>query len=193
MGRRVGLTGGIGSGKSEVARILEDLGAFIIDADVLAREAVAPQSDGLLAIAHEWPSVVRNGTLDRAALAEIVFADPMARERLNAIIHPFVRRLANERAKLAAPSQLIVDVVPLLFETGYEDLVEASILVVAPDDERIKRVLTRDGGTEASVRARMAAQIAPDEARKRAGYVIENDGNLKNLRERVREVYEELQ
>jgi dephospho-CoA kinase len=193
MGRRVGLTGGIGSGKSEVARIFEDLGAFIIDTDTLAREAVAPNSDGLLAIAHEWPQVVRNGALDRAALAEIVFTDAKARERLNAIVHPFVRRLANERAQLAAPNQLVVDVVPLLFETGYVDLVEKSIVVVAPDDERIRRVIARDGGTEEGIRARMAAQIDPAEARRRADYVIENDGNLQHLRERVQAVFKELQ
>jgi dephospho-CoA kinase len=193
MGRRVGLTGGIGSGKSEVARIFEDLGAFIIDTDTLAREAVAPNSDGLLAIAHEWPQVVRNGALDRAALAEIVFTDAKARERLNAIVHPFVRRLANERAQLAAPNQLVVDVVPLLFETGYVDLVEKSIVVVAPDDERIRRVIARDGGTEEGIRARMAAQIDPAEARRRADYVVENDGNLQHLRERVQAVFKELQ
>jgi dephospho-CoA kinase len=193
MARRVGLTGGIGSGKSEVARILERLGAFIVDTDILAREAVAPQSDGLMAIAHEWPGVVRNGALDRAALAEIVFADPAARERLNAIVHPFVRRLANERAKLAAPAQLIVDVVPLLFETGYDSSVERSIVVIAPDDERIARVLARDSTNEAAIRARMAAQIDPCEARARADYVIENDGNLNHLRERVQAVYNALQ
>jgi dephospho-CoA kinase len=192
MARRVGLTGGIGSGKSEVARIFAELGAFIIDTDTLAREAVAPNSDGLLAIAHEWPQVVRGGVLDRSALAEIVFTDPLARERLNAIVHPFVRRLAEERARVAARGQLVVDVVPLLFETGYVDLVEKSIVVIAPDDERIKRVIGRDGGTEQGIRARMAAQIDPAEARRLADYVIENDGNLEHLRERVQALYKEL-
>jgi len=193
MAARVGLTGGIGSGKSEVARILEDLGAFIIDADVLAREAVAPQSDGLLAIAREWPHVVREGALDRAALAEIVFSDPGARERLNAIVHPFVRRLADERAKVASADQMVVDVVPLLFETGYADLVDRTVVVVAPDEERIARVIARDGGTEAGIRARMAAQIDPAQARERADFVIENDGDLVHLRARVQAVYNALQ
>ena len=193
MARRVGLTGGIGSGKSEVARIFEDLGALVIDADVLAREAVAPQSDGLMAIAREWPQVVRNGALDRAALAEIVFADPDARDRLNSIVHPFVRRLADERAKLASARQLVVDVVPLLFETGYNEMVEYSVVVVAPDEERIARVVTRDNTTEEAVRARMGAQIDPAEARLRADYIIENDGNLNHLRERVQAVYDALQ
>jgi dephospho-CoA kinase len=192
MALRVGLTGGIGSGKSEVARIFEELGAYIVDTDDLAREAVAPNSDGLLAVAHAWPNAVRGGTLDRAALAEVVFADPLARQRLNEIVHPFVRRLAVEREANAAPGQLIVHIVPLLFETGYVELVDRSVVVIAPDEERIARVVQRDHTDEAHVRARMAAQIDPQEARTRADYVIENDGNLQHLRERTRAVYDAL-
>ncbi len=186
---RVGLTGGIGSGKSEVARIFEELGAFIVDTDVLARDAVAPHSDGLMAIARVWPQVVRNGNLDRVALAEIVFHDPLARERLNSIVHPFVRRLAQEREKHARPNQLVVHVVPLLFETGYGELVDKSILVVAPEDDRIKRVAQRDRIDEMHIRARMAAQIDPGQARLLADYVIENDGNLGHLRDRTSSIY----
>jgi len=189
---RVGLTGGIGSGKSEVARIFEELGAYIVDTDELAREAVAPNSDGLLAIAHSWPSAVRGGTLDRTALAEVVFSDPLARQRLNEIVHPFVRRLAIEREVNAKDRQLIVHIVPLLFETGYVELVDRSVVVVAPDDERIARVIARDHTDEAHVRARMAAQMDPQEARTRADYAIENDGNLEHLRERTRAVYDAL-
>ena len=189
---RVGLTGGIGSGKSEVARILEELGAFIIDTDVLAREAVAPQSDGLMEIGRVWPSVVRGGQLDRNALAEIVFKDPAAREQLNAIVHPHIRRLAQEREKHARPDQLIVHVVPLLFETGYGALVEKSIVVIAPLRERIARTVQRDRVDEGQVRARMSAQIDPEVARQMADYVIENDGNLGHLRERVEAIYREL-
>ena len=189
---RVGLTGGIGSGKSEVARIFEELGAFIIDTDVLAREAVAPHSDGLMAIARAWPGVVRNGTLDRTALAEIVFKDPKARERLNSIVHPFVRRLAQEREKHAHPGQLTVHVVPLLFETGYASLVDKSVLVISPVEERIARVVQRDHVDEEHVRARIVTQIDPEDARKLADYVIENDGNLGHLRERTTAVYREL-
>jgi dephospho-CoA kinase len=190
--RRVGLTGGIGSGKSEVARVLEELGAFIIDTDLLAREVVAPNSDGLRAIAREWPQVVRANRLDRAALAEIVFSNPEARERLNAIVHPFVRSLASEREKHARPDQVIVHVVPLLFETGYAGLVEKSIVVAAPDEERIRRVMTRDRIDEGAAKDRMAAQMDPAEARAKADFVIENDGNLKHLRERVQDVYKQL-
>ncbi len=189
---RVGLTGGIGSGKSEVARIFDELGAFIVDTDMLARDAVAPFSDGLMAIARVWPQVVLSGALDRTALAEIVFRDPAARERLNSIVHPFIRLLALEREKHARPGQLIVHVVPLLFETGYAELAERSIVVIAPEDERVARVVMRDRIDEAHVRARMAAQMAPERARTLADYTIENDGNLAHLRERTRTIYDLL-
>jgi dephospho-CoA kinase len=190
---RVGLTGGIGSGKSEVARLLEEYGAFVIDTDALAREAVAPNSDGLREIARLWPSVVGpDGTLNRAALANVVFNDANAREKLNAIVHPHVRRLAMEREGSAKPGQLVVHVVPLLFETGYADLVDASIVVIAPDEERIRRVMNRDRAAEADVRARMAAQMDPSQARTLATYVIENDGDITHLRERTRAIYERI-
>lgn len=189
---RVGLTGGIGSGKSEVARIFEDLGAFIIDTDVLAREAVAPYSDGLMQIARIWPQVVRNNALDRAALGEIVFSDADARARLNAIVHPHVRRLARERETFAKPGQMIVHVVPLLFETGYDRDIDKSVLVAAPNEQRIARIVARDHLDEAHVRARMAAQVAPDEARRRADIVIENDTTLAELRERSASAYDAL-
>lgn len=189
---RVGLTGGIGAGKSEVAGIFGDLGAFIVDTDVIAREVVAPQSDGLLEIARVWPAAVRNGALDRAALADIVFSDAAARERLNALLHPHIRRLALEREVRAAPGQLIVHVVPLLFETGYDRLVDKSILVAAPLERRIARVAERDRLDEARVRARMAVQVDPSEARDRADFVIENDGDLDRLKERSTAAYEAL-
>ncbi len=189
---RVGLTGGIGSGKSEVAAIFAALGAFVIDTDAIAREVVAPHSDGLMEIARVWPHVVRSGALDRGALADIVFADPAARERLNALLHPHIRRLAMQREVRAEPGQMLVHVVPLLFETGYDRLVDKSVLVVAPLEARIARVVARDHLDETGVRARMAAQLAPDEARARADFVIENDGNLDHLRERARAVFEAL-
>ena len=189
---RVGLTGGIGSGKSEVARILESLGAYIIDTDKLAREAVAPGSDGLRQIARAWPRVVRDDCLDRSALAEIVFHDPTARERLNGIVHPHVRRLAEEAERYAKPGQLIVHVVPLLFETGYDARVDASVVVVAPQEARIARVVRRDRLSEEQVRDRIGAQIDPERARARATHCIENDGDLRHLKERTRAVYETL-
>jgi dephospho-CoA kinase len=186
------LTGGIGSGKSEVAHELKALGACIVDTDRLAREAVAPDSDALREIGRVWPSVVQNGMLDRGALAEIVFRDPSARERLNAIVHPHVRRLAAESERYAREGQLIVHVVPLLFETGYDSLCDASIVVVAPDAYRIERVMRRDGVSESQVRARMNAQIDPAQARARATYTIVNDGDLAHLRTQTRDVFQTL-
>lgn len=190
---RVGLTGGIGSGKSEVAKAFAEIGACVIDTDELSREAVAPGSPGLRAIAALWPQVVRDGALDRKALAAIVFADDAQRERLNAIVHPEVRRLAAEYERRAAPGQIVVQVVPLLFEVGLDAQMDANVVVVAPDDARLRRVLARDDADEVHVRARMSAQIAPDEARRRADYVIENDADLTVLRERATAVYDALQ
>ncbi len=188
---RLGLTGGIGSGKSEVARRFAQRGALLIDADELSREAVAPGSPGLAEIAHLWPAVVRKDeTLDRAALAQIVFDDEHARENLNAIIHPEVRRLAAQRENLAKPGQLIVHEVPLLFETGYDALVDASLLIIAPYADRIARVMNRDGIAEDQVKARIAAQMSPQEARSRATYVIVNDAGLEQLLERADEMYD---
>ncbi|HTA39688.1 MAG TPA: dephospho-CoA kinase [Candidatus Acidoferrales bacterium] len=189
---RVGLTGGIGSGKSAVAAILAELGAFVIDADELAREAVGPGSPALFEIARTWPQVVSNGALDRAALADLVFSNGAAREQLNAIVHPRVRALAAEREKSARARQLIVHVVPLLFETGYGDTLDRSIVVVASDENRIARVIERDRVDEARVRARMAAQIDPEKARSLADYVIVNDADLAHLQTRTRQVYETL-
>lgn len=189
---RVGLTGGIGSGKSTVAEIFADLGAYVVDTDVIAREVVAPQSDGLLAVARLWPAVVRDGVLDRAALADIVFTDAEARAKLNAALHPHIRRLALERESRARPGQIIVHVVPLLFETGYDALVDRSVLVVAPLERRVARIVERDRTVEARVRARIAAQIDPADARERADYVIENDDGPEHLQERAGEVYRSL-
>ncbi len=189
---RLGLTGGIGAGKSEVSRILESLGAYVIDTDRLSREAVAPASDGLRQIARVWPSVVRDDCLDRAALAQIVFSNPQERERLNAIVHPHVRRLAEERERYARADQVIVHVVPLLFETGYDRRVDATLVVVAPDELRVARVTRRDGLSEEQIRARMSVQIAPLEAARRATYTVENDGDIAHLRQSVRAIFERL-
>ncbi len=135
---------------------------------------------------------MRDGGLNRAALAEIVFHDPSARERLSAIVHPHVRRLADAGEAYAKPGQIIVQVVPLLFETGYDQRCDASILVVAPEAQRIARIVQRDQFTEEQIRARMGSQIGPAEARQRATYVIENEGNFAQLKERTRAVYDAL-
>ncbi len=153
---------------------------------------MAPGSDALREIARVWPSVVRMGGLNRPALAEIVFHDPTARERLNAIVHPHVRRLADAAEAYAKPGQIVVQVVPLLFETGYDERCDASVLVIAPEAERITRIARRDKLSEDQIRARMSSQIDPEAARAQATYVIENDGNFAQLKERTRAVYDAL-
>lgn len=172
--------------------MLASLGAFVIDTDALAREAVLPGSVALAQIERLWPQVMRDGILDRSALAGIVFSDPLQRERLNSIVHPEVRRLAAERERDAAPGQMIVQVVPLLFEAGVDAMMDATVVVIAPDDQRVARAIARDGATAESVRARMRAQIDPAEARRRAAYVIENDSDIARLRERVEALYTSL-
>ena len=186
---RLGLTGGIGSGKSEVAAELERCGAFVIDTDDVAREAVAPGSGALAAIGRHWPGTVVDGKLDRSALAEAVFDDDAERLKLNGILHPEIRRIAFAREREAAPGQLIVHVVPLLFESDYAKLVDRTVLVVAPPERRIERVMTRDGAQREAVRARMRAQIEPERARALADEIIENDGDIEQLRNRSRELY----
>ncbi|MBV8149992.1 MAG: dephospho-CoA kinase [Candidatus Eremiobacteraeota bacterium] len=188
---RVGLTGGIGSGKSEVARMLASLGASIIDADALAREVVAPGTEGFAQIAARWPQVVRGGALDRAALAAIVFDDATERTALNAIVHPRVRARAAE-LEGASSAKVTVHVVPLLFEGDYWKECDATIAVIAPVGLRIARVIARDGLSREEVERRIAAQVDPQEARRRATYAIENDADLATLEERTRSVWERL-
>jgi len=189
---RVGLTGGIGAGKSAVARFFSDWGAVIIDADQLAREVVAPGTPGLAEIAARWPQTVTEGSLDRAALSRIVFDAPAARDELNAIIHPRVRALAagmDERAPAGAP---VVHVVPLLFEGEYWKVCDRTVVVWAPAEQRIARVMARDGATREAVEARMRAQIDPERARALADFIIENDAGLLTLESRSRVVYDGL-
>ena len=191
---RVGLTGGIGSGKSEVASVFARLGALVIDSDALAREAVAAGSPGLARIAARWPgAIAADGTLDRAALAAIVFASGTARDELNAIVHPEVRRLGAERESTASPEQIVIHDVPLLFEGSFYRQCDANVLVVADKERRIGRVVARSGLTPEEVERRMAAQIDPERARELADYTIENDGTIEALGAAVRDVYADLE
>lgn len=190
---RVGLTGGIGSGKSAVARFFSAFGAVIIDADVLAREVVAPGTPGFTDLAAAWPQVITAGDLDRAALARIVFADPAGRAQLNGIIHPRVRERAAEIEASCAPDAIVVHVIPLLFEGEAWRGMDRNVLVVAPRETRIARVMARDGVTRADVEARMAAQIDPQIARSLATDVIDNDGDLVALEIKARTVFDALQ
>ena len=189
---RVGLTGGIGAGKSEVAAVFAKLGALVIDADELAREAVEPGSQGFEAIAKRWPQAIRAGaTLDRSALAAVVFEDAEALSELNAIVHPIVRRLGEAR-EAAAGARIVVHEVPLLFETGFSKRCDANVLVVAPRERRIARVVARSELDRAEIERRIAVQIDPERARALADYVIDNDGSLDELRAATERVYGEL-
>ncbi|MDE2571018.1 MAG: dephospho-CoA kinase [bacterium] len=190
---RVGLTGGIGSGKSAVAEMLHEHGARIIDTDRLSREAVAPRSEVLAGIAKRWPrALASDGTLDRKAMAEIVFSDPEARKTLNALLHPRIRELAFAEAARARPGEVVVFVVPLLFESDFYRLCDVTVAVTAPAEQRLQRVVARDAVSAEHARARMLAQIDPEEARRRADCVIENDGTLEQLRARVAELWQRL-
>jgi dephospho-CoA kinase len=190
---RVGLTGGIGSGKSAVARLFSGWGAIVIDADRLAREVVAPGTPGFAQIAQLWPGVITSqGSLDRAALSRIVFADSGARERLTAIVHPRVREAAATREAAAPLGSIVVHEVPLLFEGDYWKTCDVNVLVVAPPALRVARVGARDGLAPADVYARMAAQIDPERARTMADFVIPNESDLAVLETRARSVYDAI-
>lgn len=189
-GRLVGLTGGIGSGKSAVADLLAQFGAVIVDADVLAREVVEPGTPGLAAVADRFgPGVLLpDGRLDRAALAAVVFADADARADLNAIVHPRVRALAADRraAALASdPDALVVDVIPLLVETGQAGRFDTVVVVDCPEDVQVARVMARSGLSEAEARARVAAQASRARRLAAADVVVRNEGTLDDLRAEV--------
>jgi dephospho-CoA kinase len=194
----VGLTGGIGSGKSSLARELASLGVPVIDADGLARRCVEPGTPGLAAIERRFGAAVLNddGTLDRSALAAVVFTDEAARRDLEAIVHPCVRAsLAAELARLRAlPDQPQVVVVehPLLVESGAGEWVDSVVVVETSLERRVERLVVQRGLDEADVRARIAAQ-ADDAARRAvADHVIANEGDPAELRRAATELLELL-
>ncbi len=190
---RVGLTGGIGSGKSEVGKIFSRLGAVVIDADQLARAAVAPGSPGYDRICDLWPHVIATGgELDRAALAAVVFSDPQALEEINQIVHPAVRILGASLETAAGPEQIVVHDVPLLFEAGFYRACDANVLVIAEKETRVERLIARSNLAPEEIERRMAAQIDPQRALELADYTIENDGTLAALESAAREVFEDL-
>lgn len=191
-----GLTGGIGSGKSTVATLLRDRGVPVVDADELAREAVAPGSAGLAEVLAVFgPELLGpDGALDRKRLAALVFADNSARKRLNAITHPIVRRLSQDRfAGLDAQGETLAAYdVPLLFEVGLDAVLRPVVLVAASEKTQLERVTARDGLSEADVRARIAAQLPLAEKRARADHVLENDGTRAELAAQVDELLVKL-
>ncbi|WP_242887257.1 dephospho-CoA kinase [Actinomadura litoris] len=179
----VGLTGGIGSGKSEVAALLAARGAVVIDADRLAREAVAPGTPGLAAVVAEFGDgvLLTSGELDRERLGSIVFADPDRLAALNAIVHPLVADLTRERRDAAPADAVVVHDVPLLVENGLESRYDEVVVVDAPEEARLDRLTSRRGMTEDDARARMASQATREQRRAVATFVIDNSGTLDDL------------
>jgi dephospho-CoA kinase len=191
--RMVGLTGGIGAGKSAVAQRLAELGAVIIDADALAREVIEPGTDGLAEVVAEFgEGVLRpDGSVDRPALGRIVFDDPRARARLEHIVHPRVRARTAEIVAAADPDAIVVNDVPLLVEAGLYHAYEMVIVVEAAESVRMARLVVERGMTESDARARIAAQATDDERRAVADVLIVNNGGHDELTEQVDAVWRE--
>lgn len=190
---KIGLTGGIASGKSVAARRLAELGAVIVDADVLAREAVAAGTPGLRAVVEAFgPDVLLpDGGLDRPELGRRVFADPALRDALNGIVHPLVREQAAARIAAAPAGAVIVQDIPLLVETGQGAAFHLVVVVEADADERIGRMMRNRGMTDGEARARMAAQADDAERRAAADVVLRNDGTVGDLEAKVDELWQE--
>lgn len=182
------LTGGIASGKSFVADELESLGAIVIDSDVLAREVVEPGTDGLAEVVERFgQGVLRaDGTLDRPALGRIIFHDAAARADLNAIVHPRVRRLAEEREQRSPADSVVVHVVPLLVEAGLVERFGRIMLVDVPEEEQLTRLRDRDGLDVEDAQARLDAQATRADRLAVATWVIDNSGFPEDTRAQIR-------
>jgi dephospho-CoA kinase len=191
---RVGLTGGVASGKSTVSAMLDDLGAVVIDADALAREVVEPGTPGLGAVVAEFGAEVLtdDGRLDRAKLGALVFADRTRRAALEAIVHPLVRARAAEIEEAAPAGVLVVHDIPLLVETGQPASFDAVVVVDVPEKVQVERAVRERGWTEDEARARVAAQASRSDRLAAATHVVENSGTIEDLRQRVAEVFEKL-
>lgn len=191
---RVGLTGGIGSGKSEVSKRLGAQGAVIIDADAIAREVVAPGTDGLAEVVDAFGKELlrADGELDRPRLGEIVFADPELRGKLNAIIHPRVGARMAELERGAGPGAIVVHDVPLIAENGLAGGYDLVVVVDVPPRIQVERLVRYRGMTREQAQARMAAQASREQRLAIAGIVIDNSGSLAELDRQVGDLWAEL-
>ncbi|RUR27327.1 dephospho-CoA kinase [Vreelandella andesensis] len=184
----IGLTGGIGSGKSTVARTFEELGVGWVDADDVAREVVAPGEPALAAIAEHFGTEILNadGTLNRSALRTIIFEDPAQRQWLESVTHPRVReRLLSHLERLQQQSPYVLLVSPLLFESGQDKLVDRTLVIDVPESLQFARTLARDGVSENQVRAILAAQLPREERLAKGNDVIDNSGDHANIMRQV--------
>lgn len=191
---RVALTGGIASGKTFVANELARLGAVIIDSDLIAREVVEPGTPGLAAVIERFGEEVLlpDGSLDRPALGRIIFGDETARADLNAIVHPLVRRRAAELEDAAPEGAVVVQVVPLLVETGLDRGFDTIVVTDVPVETQVARLMARNKLTEAEAQARIAAQAPRQQRLAVATHVIDNSGPKTATRAQVERVWEEL-
>lgn len=191
------LTGSIGSGKSSAARRFEELGATVVDADVLARLAVAPGTSALESIRRTFGDEVLTaaGELDRKRLGTVVFGDRNKLKTLESIVHPEVRRLFDQELRSFlgnSASPVFIYVVPLLFEAGRHPAIERVITVTSPRDEAIRRIMERDGCDRALAEKKFDSQLPPEEKERRSDFVIRNDSTLEHLRNEVDRVYDSL-
>jgi len=191
--RTIGLTGGIGSGKSAVSDILRDLGALVIDADAVAHEVYRPGTDGWREVVEAFGSEIAgpSGEIDRGKLAGIVFGDAAQLERLNRIVHPRTRDLVAERLGRAEESgeAAVVVEAPLLFEAGWEEMFDEVWVVSAPEETAVARVVEARGTDAESVRSRMRAQMSNEDRLSRSDAAIDNSGSLADLRAAVTEAW----
>ena len=191
----VGLTGGIGSGKSTVARMLEERGAVVFDADLLAREAVEPGTPGHTAVIERFGADVLapGGELDREALASIVFADPSARRDLEQIVHPEVRRLFAEGSEAYRDTdRIVVFSAPLLVESGMHTAFEILVVISATVATQIERLMRQRGMSEAAIRARIDAQAPLEDKAAVADFLVDNGGTLAELESQVERLWHDL-
>lgn len=191
----LGITGGIASGKSMVSEIFRRLGAIVVSADALAREAVLPGSPALAKLVERFGAGIldREGALDRKALAKRIFADPEARATLNRITHPAIAAIAEERLRaLQSKASLVVYEAPLLFEAGAEGRVDAVLVVTVDPERQLQRLMQREALSEAEARARIAAQMSQAEKVARADFVIDNSGAPEDTAAAVRKLYVRL-
>jgi dephospho-CoA kinase len=191
----IGLTGGVGSGKSTVAEILRELGAVVVDADEASHAVYEPGTPGFQAVAGEFGDFyVHDGRIDRQRLGELVFKDAASRRRLNSIVHPLVREWMAARTAEAVErgADVVIQDVPLLFENGLEPLYSSVVLVYVPEEMQLERLVVGRGFTPERARAVIATQVPIEEKRRRAHIVIDNSGTPEQTRAQVEQLWARL-